>query len=105
MVTLNLGKRFASPKKRSTACTKRAIKRQKLTFPISDRPRSKSATSQPQSTDDDQHSRSVTLTPLLARIGEPLLGDGEYNIHELPSGSDDISVSDLSMLDSSVATS
>ena len=84
--SLHLGKCFASPKKRSTACEKRTIKRQKLSFPISDRPRLKSASSQPESTDDDQHSRSVTPTPLLARIGEPLLTEGEYNIHELPDG-------------------
>lgn len=73
-------------KKRSTAHEKRAIKRQRLSFSISDRPRSKSASSQPESTDDDQHSRSVTSIPLLARIGEPLLTEGEYSIHELPDG-------------------
>ena len=97
--SFHLGKRFASPKKHSTARAKRAIKRQKLSFPISDQPRSKSVSSQPESTDNDQHSRSVTPTSLVARIGEPLVSEQEYNIHELPSGSDDISVNDLSLLE------
>ena len=100
--SLQLGKHSASPKKRSTARAKRAIKRQKLSFSVSTQPRSKSASAQPESTDDDQHSSSVTptcMTPLSACIGEPLLSETEYNIHELPSGSDDVSVNDLSVND------
>lgn len=65
---------------------------------MSAQPRSKSASAQPESTDDDQQSSSVTptcMTPLSACIGEPLLSETEYSIHELPSGSDDISVNNL----------
>lgn len=99
--SLHLGKRFAS-KKRLTAHAKRAIKRQRSSFPVSDHQRSKSASSQHESTDDDQHSRSVTPRPLLACIGEPLLSGSEYNIHELPSESNDILMNDRSLHDSSL---
>lgn len=102
--SLHLRKRFASPKKRLTARAKRAVKRQKLCFPMPDTVRSKSVSSQPESTDDDRHSRSVTPIPLLAHIGEPLLDEGDYAIHELPSGSDDTSVNDLSLPDTSVSS-
>ena len=97
--SLHLGKCFASPKKCSTARAKQVIKRQRLSFPVSDHQRLKSASSQREST-GDQHSKSVTPTPLLACIGEPLLSESEYNIHELPSESDDISMNDLSLHDS-----
>ena len=74
----------------------------KDSFPVYDHQRSKSASSQPESTDDDQHSRSVTPKSLLACIGEPLLNESEYCIHELPPGSNDISVNDLSLHDKSL---
>lgn len=40
--------------------------------------------------------------PLLAHIGEPLLNEEEYNVHELPSGSNVVSVDVLSLLDNSL---
>lgn len=105
--SLNLGKRFASPKKRLSSRSKRAIKRQKLFFPVSTKTASKSSSTLGDSTDEDR-SRSVTPasssrcdTPLSACIGEPLLNESDYSIHELPSESDNISTNDVSLNDSS----
>ena len=78
---LDLGKRFASPKKLNVERNRRALKRSKRSLstasltvtPSSSRASSVSAPT-PESTTDDE--------PMAVAVGEPLLSD--FNVHELP---------------------
>ena len=81
--SLDLGKRFASPKKLSMERSRRALKRARRSIstpsvaatPASSRASSSSApTPEPVSTTEDE--------PMCVAVGEPLLSD--YGVHELP---------------------
>ena len=90
---LNLGKRFASPKKRWTSRAKRAQKRTRL---FNQRPESSSScsvTPASQKENGSEASESVTPPVMVARIGEQL--DTSFQVHELPTD-DSISVSSAS---------
>ena len=83
--SLNIGKKFLSPKKTFEDCGKRALKRSSISqLPLSKSKRSATISSSPidgatlcsSTTDDDQRSL------LTSSVGEPLLSD--YSVHELP---------------------
>ena len=87
---LNLGKRFASPKKRWTSTAKRAQKRTRLFNQAPERSSSRSVTPVSQKENGSEASESVIPPVLVARIGEQL--DTSFQVHELPTD-DSISVS------------
>jgi len=102
--SLNLGKRFASPKKKDTARGIRAQKRALLSPSVTPPPPSKSLCLQ---TPSSSRGSSVvgqtpcstdTEDPMCVSIGEPLLSDSSYGIHELPSEQDDsVHVSEVAL--------
>ena len=102
--SLNLGKRFASPKKKDTARGIRAQKRALLSPSVTPPPPSKSLCLQ---TPSSSRGSSVvgqtpcstdTEDPMCVSIGEPLLSDSSSGIHELPSEQDDsVHVSEVAL--------
>ena len=94
--SLNLGKCFASPKKKDTARGIRAQKRALMSPSITPPPSGKRVCSQ--ATPSSSRGSSVVgqtpcstdvEDPLCVSIGEPLLSDSSYSVHELPSEQED----------------
>ena len=76
--SLYLGKCFASPKKRSSARSKRASKRQRLFVPVSSKPATDTvATAVRDTTECSTPSTSRCATPMYASIGESLLSESD----------------------------
>ena len=88
--SLNLGKRFASPRKKTTARGIRAQKRTLVSPSVTPPSLSKNLCLQTSSSVVGQTTCSTdTDDPMCAPIGEPLLSDSSYGVHELPSEHDD----------------
>ena len=93
---LNLGKRFALPKKRWTSRAKRAVKRSRhFSQGTESESSSRSVTPGPVSRKENGEASQPQLEShgMVARIGEQL--DTSFRVHELPT-SDSISVSSVS---------
>ena len=69
---------------RSSARSKRASKRQRLFVPVSSKPATDTvATAVRDTTECSTPSTSRCATPMYARIGESLLSESDYSVHEL----------------------
>ena len=90
---LNIGKRFASPKRQWTSRAKRARKRTRLFSQGPDSKSSRSVTPLSQKESGSEASTSLTPPVMVARIGKQL--DTSFQVHELPTD-DSISVSSIS---------